>query len=83
MSTGFCVGDVVLLPPTQASGYRTFDGYVATVTEVNNTQVIVCTNDGHTLTCDVASLTLIGSYKDTLRAFTQKGVELVERAEQR
>lgn len=83
MSTGFCVGDVVLLPPTQAAGYQTFDGYVATVTEVNATQVRVCTNNGHTITCDVSSLTLIGSFEDTIRAFTQKGVELVERAEQR
>lgn len=81
MKLRYHVGDVVILPPTCALGYSTFDGFVALVTEVKDNTVVICTNDSKVSEVNPDTLSLLKSYDALIEAFTQKGAELVDRAE--
>ena len=79
----FTVGDVCLRPLPPKVDLKNLGYYVVTVTAVNGSTISVTTGNGECLKCDANTLSLIASHKEVLKAFTEKGAELVGRVESR
>lgn len=76
----FQVGDVIMHPLPPKVGINNISDYVATVIDVRTLYLTVMTGSGMKIDVDADEVMLVASCKDTLDAFTAKGVELCKRA---
>ena len=74
------VGDIVLINPND-TGRRPIQDMVGMVTAISGHQFTITLVNGSITTA--SSVKLLSSATDTLKAFTMKGVELVERTKTR